>query len=276
VRRVLLTVMFAVSFIVGHPAPAHAWWHWLDELSGPGPFMGAEFQWRLACIDDPAPLAAARQQLEKKGRPGPFTPAEVEMEAKEIRKKANPGDAVLRSLESFHPGKDRLFARLGGAGCVVGQNGKTPIASLNLRTALLGSVRNHLDYGGRPSPHVFMFQPELSVSRFVDQKKHFELATGAGGSRASGDGFEPLWRFYWKPVIVTFTPAPLVRCVPPPRGGPCENTRSDQWTRAFSITGSVQYMPRGFTAADFGAQGTYNSGHEWLAYYGIVFDLSRF
>src|SRR6478752_2803342 len=55
VRRVLLTVMFAVCFVIGRPAPAHAWWHWLDELTGPGPFMGPDFQWRLVCVNDPLP-----------------------------------------------------------------------------------------------------------------------------------------------------------------------------------------------------------------------------
>ncbi len=46
------------------PAPAHAWFAWLDQLSGPGPFAGFDVQWRIACIADPAVPALALQTLE--------------------------------------------------------------------------------------------------------------------------------------------------------------------------------------------------------------------
>jgi hypothetical protein len=39
--------------VIWSPAPAHAqFWHWIDELSGPGPFQGPGFEWKLVCFGD--------------------------------------------------------------------------------------------------------------------------------------------------------------------------------------------------------------------------------
>src|ERR1044072_8556915 len=46
-----------VLFLVMAPAPAHAWWGWLEELSGPGRFIGYEFDFRFYCLMERAPLA---------------------------------------------------------------------------------------------------------------------------------------------------------------------------------------------------------------------------
>ena len=37
---------------VGWPTPAYAWFGWLDGLSGPGPFVGGEFDFKLVCFVD--------------------------------------------------------------------------------------------------------------------------------------------------------------------------------------------------------------------------------
>jgi hypothetical protein len=256
VRRLLLTVVFVLSFLVGHPAPAHAWWHWLDELSGPGPFIGPELQWRLICFEE--------------------NRATVSTDSLE-----NPGTNVLRSLDSLktikadattgqktqHENFKSIGARaLGLLGCPL-QPEKHPVASINFRGALLWSTHNNLDYGGKPAPHVFIWQPEFSFSIFVDKGKHFEVMTAGGWSRTFGDGVAPLWRSYVKPVVLTFTPAPLDRSA---------NSGWNRVNRALSVSASVLYMPTGYTAADFGAQGTYNTTSEKLAAVSIIFDLSRF
>ena len=51
-RRVTVIALCAVSFLIALPAPAHAWWDWLDELSGPGPFTGFDL---ACCMNDPLP-----------------------------------------------------------------------------------------------------------------------------------------------------------------------------------------------------------------------------
>ena len=50
--RHLVIATCCVVVQLATPAPAQAWWEWLDQLSGPGPFTGWDFQWRVKCIPD--------------------------------------------------------------------------------------------------------------------------------------------------------------------------------------------------------------------------------
>lgn len=310
-RRLAVTVVFATSFLFALPSPAHAWWHWLDELTGPGPFTGPDLQWRLLCFDDPLPETAQPDLIAKREKARQFlNKREADLEKAEFsklndnqkerdavdaariafataqdnlkkavddtRKSQDPGDYVLRSLKSFESGKHprfkREFARFSGVACATGES-KNPAASLNLRTALLWSIDNHLDYGSKAAPRIFLWQPELSFSAFVDHRKSVELMTGAGLSRFSGEGFDSFWRFYWKPIGLTFSPAALVRR---DQSGNLKNCLCDRLIRAFTISSAVLYIPKGFTAADFGATGTFKTDRELVGTVAIVFDLSRF
>jgi len=49
-RRVVLTLASTVLVSLALPAPAAAWWEFLEELSGPGRFYGWDIQVRLFCI----------------------------------------------------------------------------------------------------------------------------------------------------------------------------------------------------------------------------------
>src|SRR3954471_14030951 len=49
-RRWWLTVVIFLAMQLAAPRPAHAWWGWLDNLSGPGPFNGAEFDYKILCL----------------------------------------------------------------------------------------------------------------------------------------------------------------------------------------------------------------------------------
>jgi hypothetical protein len=51
-RRVIVIALCVLAFVITLPAPAHAWWYWLDELSGPGPFTGPQFDFRIACFGE--------------------------------------------------------------------------------------------------------------------------------------------------------------------------------------------------------------------------------
>ena len=50
--RTLKAAIFVVVFVLLMPARAHAWWDWLDQLSGPGPFWGWDLQYRVICFED--------------------------------------------------------------------------------------------------------------------------------------------------------------------------------------------------------------------------------
>jgi hypothetical protein len=48
--RAFKTSLFLALLLLLAPAPAHAWWGWLDDLSGPGRFRGPQFEFRLVCF----------------------------------------------------------------------------------------------------------------------------------------------------------------------------------------------------------------------------------
>src|ERR1700722_20631342 len=51
-RRARSALILTVLFGLMRPAPAHAWWDWLDELSGPGKFKGWHLEARLVCFTE--------------------------------------------------------------------------------------------------------------------------------------------------------------------------------------------------------------------------------
>jgi hypothetical protein len=247
-RRVFVTALCAASFLFVLPAPAHAWFDWIDQLSGPGPFIGFDLQWRLVCVQDSDP--AVREAPDPK----------------------DPGPTGLRKLDSFGTGAARVFAGIAGAGCVF-QPQVNPESSFNFRVARLWSTDNHLQYAsGVEAPTVNMWQLEPSFSTFVDDKKLLELTVGMGLSVLSGDGFDSISRFYFKPVTLTFTPGGRLS-----RRTNGDTSITKKFARALSVSTGVFYMPKGFDAGDFGAvPGTFHTDRELLATAAVTFDLSRF
>jgi len=237
-RRLLVTALCAASFLFMLPKPAHAWFDWIDQLSGPGPFAGVDLQWRLVCAQDP-------QQV---------TPTDSK----------DPGDS-LRSLDSFD-GKARVLAGIFGAGCL-GDHKANPVSSLNVRVAKLWSLDNHLQYAsGVEAPTVNMWQFEPTFSTFVDDKKLVELTVGMGISVLSGNGFDSMTRLYFRPVMLTITP-----------GGRLSRDGFNKVARALSVSSGIFYMPKGFDAEDFGAlPGTFHTDNELLATFAVSLDFSRF
>jgi len=235
-RRVIVTALCAAAFLFMRPEPAHAWWDWIDQLSGPGPFQGIDFQWRVACVDE---------KLTDRNSKSP--------------------DGSLRSINSFDPGAPRVLAGIFGAGCLNNHNAN-PVSSFNVRVARYWSTENHLPYArGVTAPTVNLWQTEASYSAFVDPKKMVELTMGVGLSSFSGDGFDTLQRVYFRPVMLTLTP-----------GGRLDYSGFNRVARAMSVSTGVIYMPKGFKAKDFGAVGPYATENELLLTASVSFDLSRF
>jgi hypothetical protein len=165
--RHLLIVTFCVVVQLAAPAPAHAWWEWLDQLSGPGPFIGWDFQWRVYCIPED---------------------------------RAGAVDLSLQSINS--PGREKL-ARIFGAGCLFDRTAN-PKGSVNFAFGQVYSVRNELQYApGTDKPHVTMTKFEPSLSMFADSSKVIEITSGLGVVVIHGSGFDTVSHFYWTPVRAT-------------------------------------------------------------------------
>jgi len=167
--RHLLVVTCCVVVQLAAPAPAQAWWEWIDQLSGPGPFIGWDFQWRVKCIPD-------------------------------LRTGPGVTDLNLANIES---GGHRKLARIFGAGCLF-EPRVNPRGSLNFAVGQVYSVRNELKYAdGRDGPMVKMIKLEPSLSMFVDPEKLIEITSGLGVMVIHGKGFDTFYHFYWTPLRAT-------------------------------------------------------------------------
>ena len=96
-----------------------------------------------------------------------------------------------------------------------------------------------------------------------------------GLSHVWGDGFDSTTHFYFKPIELHVTPVPLIRIS---SDGELKNKFwTDRLPRAFTLTGSITYMPKGFDARQLGAvPGSFHSDKEILGSVGFFLDLSRF
>ena len=166
--RHLLIVTCCVVVQLAAPAPAQAWWDWLDQLSGPGPFWGVDLSYRLICIAD-------------------TEASHANVSTDNI---ANP---ALRGL-----------ARFGGVGCVTDPS-KNPLSSFNVTVGFFWTHKNDLQTSDNLKL-VTMWRFEPSYSTFLDPHKTFELVTGMGWLSIDGPAFERFNRFYWKPVQLNITP----------------------------------------------------------------------
>ena len=168
--RHLLIVTCCVVVQLAAPAPAHAWWDWIDQLSGPGPFTGWDVQWRVKCIPD-----------------------------------TRPGAEDLR-LDNIESAGRRALARALGSGCLFEPH-LNPQGSANFAFGQVYSVRNELKYApGVDKPRVTMTKFEPSLSMFLDTTKYVEITRGLGVMMVSGSGFDSFQHFYWTPLRVTITP----------------------------------------------------------------------
>jgi len=167
--RHLVIATCCVVVQLAAPAPAQAWWEWIDQLSGPGPFTGWDVQWRVKCIPD---------------------------------LRTGPGVTDL-SLANIESSVQRKLARAVGAGCLF-ESKVNPRGSLNFAFGQVYSVRNELKYApGFDEPRVTMTKFEPSLSMFVDPEKLIEITSGLGVMVIRGKRFDTFYHFYWTPLRAT-------------------------------------------------------------------------
>jgi hypothetical protein len=235
-RTLKTSFLLLVVFLLMAPAPAQAWWGWLDELSGPGPWMFFDVQYRIACIEDRGSDAAAMAATEKNQR-------------------AN----VLRSLKSFD-GFARVAAAVSGVGCLL-QPEVRPRASVNFSTGAFVAVANNPRPPG--AGRLLMQKYEFSASTFLDDAKIFQANAGGGVFKGLGDS--DFSRGYWT-VSATMTPYAAV----------ARDSGTKSLLRTITVNVGVVVVPNGFAAKDFGATGPFHSDHEVLKTISLTLDFSRY
>ncbi len=235
-RRLGIVVVYCAAFQLLMPVPAHAWWGWLDELSGPGPWMFGDLQYRVACVPDRSAEAGQRDATAKDQLP-----------------------SVIRSLNSFDGGR-KVLAAISGAGCIL-QPSVRPRASVNVATAWYVAVANNPRLKG--DGRLGMQKYEVTASTFLDRWKIFEAY--AGGGVLKGLGRSEFTRGYWT-VTGTLTPY----------GALTRDSGRQSLLRTISVNVGVVVVPKGFAASDFAAPGPFRSEGEILKTISITLDFSRY
>jgi hypothetical protein len=239
-RRLFVTVLLAGSFLFVRPAPAHAWLHWLDEYSGPGPFH-SQFpliQVRLICIGH-------GEGIERAGA-----------------EENNWKEALRRGVAAIGMGCSLLETGEDGKLTIKNAGVNAPRTSVNFEYAHhLESVANHLIYESDVDKTVIVEEFAGSVSHFFGAQRVAEVGASLGGMRISSPNqstFETFWRPYGKAMVNVSPFAGL----------------NGKWWRVLVLQSSLLVLP-GFDAKDFNATpGTFHTGVEFLKSEAVMFDLS--
>lgn len=115
--RIVIVGMFACFTLIASPAQAGDLWAWIKELSGPGPFHGAQLDVRLACVGT---IKA----------PGDYTTAEAQDRRKEAQ------------ADRFTPGTGVFYSACRGA------RAHSPVALGATFRSLHNSPTGSADYAG--------------------------------------------------------------------------------------------------------------------------------
>jgi hypothetical protein len=241
-RRLRATLLLCVVSSLAIPSTAHAWWHYFDEMSGPGPFNGVEGDVRVVCWSKPVAPRKVDETLDR--------------ERKKIA-------AIVGILTPCLFGKTPK-----GFGAVPLENQRT--ASFNIDVSYNYAKHSHLNYADGAGHHIHAFAIRPTVWRRV--ARPIDVGAGVGLYRFRGNGFQSFHRVSIEPLI-DIKPIALYNLAR--RSHPeSETTFPDsQLDLVITVRLGLVYFPQHFNALDFGAlPGTFDKPHETLKTISIYFD----
>ena len=241
-RRLVLVVACCGLLQLAMPAPALAWFEWIDHLSGPGPFNGVDIWLRLKCLPESnAPVNAPGQGQQQQQR------QQQQQQQQQSSPDPTLGSKVLTVLGGGCP-QGRLFPRS---------------SSFNFKFGYARSYENHLTYAPDVEENrkaVNIWEYEGSFSGWVNDSKTVELTTGVGLMNFRGKAFDSFWRPYWRPVMATIYPA----------------SRASGSIRGLNFNVGALLFPMGFEGSDFGAvPGTFHTERDIVVTAGVSYDFTR-
>jgi hypothetical protein len=254
-RRVRAALILGVLFQLMLPAPAHAWFDWLDELSGPGRFKGWHLEARLVCFTEKVPTPTPTPA------PTPTPPPPNRTPTPSNAANETQGDLV-----------DQNFS--GGitfSACKV-RPGETRRASIDLGFRLLRYTDDSASnaFAGGNSISLSTFVPSFEWRVFTNPRIDVvDAGVGAGvyfftSLGSNPGGFNSFSGLIVEPVRLDFH-APTVL------------TRDHWWAAIPNLRFGLIVFPGGFDANAFGPLLTGAKARqidaEWLKDFGIFFDL---
>jgi hypothetical protein len=246
-RRFGVSLILSALLLLLLPVHASAFWRWLDELSGPGPFNGYDMEVRLLCRMVPA------RHVNDKDRDGQrynFPKAEY-------------------STRSFVPIPGVLTH------CIFDKD--TPadrqrVASFNVGFSHQWTRRTNLDYEVDPARERKITVYSVRPSVWARPARSIEIGAGMGVYWFEGDGFDRFTRVSIEPLLFNVKPVALFRDML--RRGPIDGFPDTQLDQLLSLRVGLVMFPAGFNAEDFGARpGSFNVGADKMSSFSMLIDL---
>jgi hypothetical protein len=177
-RRILTAALCAALLELAVPPPANAWWEYIEQLSGPGPFKGWDLQARVFClVRTPVP------ESEKKAGEGDF----------KIIKAAGP---ILGAIVSACRIRDDEIRR----------------ASVDVGARFL-SADGDARFANGKSIDLTTLEGSISYNVFGNHadSDYVDVAFGVGMYWFASDDFPSFRGFFMEPVRIEFHPTTAMK-----------------------------------------------------------------
>jgi hypothetical protein len=259
-RRLCVTLILSTILPLAAPQRADAFWRWLDELSGPGKFYGAELDIRIACktvkpkAKYESDLLTALQDLEKEVK---------------TRGSANALETKMLSMGVGTP-------------CLISDKKLDEVrkASFNVVVGYQLAKKTNLVYAGDEQRPVGELAPERNIynasvrpTGWLRLARSVEVGFGVGVYWFWGTDSEQFVNVSLEPQI-DVKPLALVRDI---LRKPVKGIPDSQFDQMISIRGAYTPFPGGFEAQDFHAEkfrnGDLKVGAEKMWSISVILDL---
>jgi hypothetical protein len=236
-RRVLVSVVGAVLLGCAFPSPAHAWWEFLEQLSGPGPFRGPDIQFRLHCwVRQPAAQADRGRIQSPDPQTGQFAFGPAEARA------------------NFIPGAILSFCRL--------KKGEVRVAAVDVGGSFHWTSHDtRFAHGDR----IFMttIEPSISYNLFnrYPNADYLDVAVGGGMYWFDSKDFEAFAGGFLEPVRIEFHPTTNLK-------------QTVKWAKWIPVVrAGYVFFPAGFDTTKFNATTPTDIGPDFSLRLSVFFDL---
>jgi hypothetical protein len=245
------SVLLCLIITMATPAPAEAWFAWLDRLSGPGPWYGLKVDVRALCFGAEIPPIAVAPDSEDFKDPG-----RVSLAVEEVRTNIDQLRRIGQGLGILRPSQLRALEadfEIIRAAAVIG----TPGIFISLcRPDILRSFALEIGFTGQGTPGSdsyandnsiwmttatagFSYRIPLPVNRDV-----IDLGTNIGAYRFYSRGFQDFSGFTIEPFVDLHLPTRLQ----------LDGSKWERFFGRFTVRGGLQFFPGGFEAERFAAR----------------------
>ena len=209
--RIVATTLCAVLLELAIPTPAHAWWEYIEQLSGPGKFYGWDIQFRVYCVvekvtntkKDGESNQVDETQVKR------FTPTSAGIVVSFCRGQKKEVDAADADIETYYPRRLSvdIAARFLSAKDGEFANGQ-PIDLTILEPSVSMNVLNHwpkwdfVDLGAGAGAYWFASSEFPTFSGFILDPARIEFHPTTAMKESKWSAAFPLVRLSW-PVFVT-------------------------------------------------------------------------